>query len=786
MAGAGVELATAWVRLVPSMEGVTDNVVKAFSPTSAIAAAEGAKSGKKWSTGMKTAVVGGAALVGAGVVAGFKGLYSVGATFQEVTDTIRTGTGAQGKALKGLTDVAKQVGTSVPADFSKIGPVVADLNTRLGLSGGTLKTVASQYLEAGRILKQDVDIKTTTAAFTAFGIKGKDVEAGMDDLFRVSQATGVGMNDLASSVQRGAPALKNLGFGFRDSIALMGSLDKAGLNSNQMMSSMSKGLVTLSKNGEKPAAAFQRVTKEIQGYVDKGDTAAALNLASKVFGTKGATQFVGALQSGTLKMGDLMKATGATSDTILGVGKDATAFGERWKMTMNSAMVAIEPLAKGVFDGLDKTLQAVMPTLQKLGGWVSKHTQVIPILAGAIGVTLVAALISFAAGVWTTTVALLASPITWIVIGIVALIAAVVALVMNWDKVVKFIVDVWGGFVGWLRGIVDGLVNWWGGVWSGFSDWVTGIWQGIVDWITGVWSGFTGWIQGVVDGFVGFVKSHWGLLLSFFIGPIGLVIQWVTQNWSAILAWLRGAIDAFKGWWQSTWAAVGSFFTGLWNGMLSGVRGVVNGISSVVHSVVGGIAGWWRSMWSSLSSIFTSVWNAISGTIRRVGGVFSSVFAGIRGSVVSAFNGVVSIVRGAVNGVIGLVNGAIRGLNRLHVSIPSWVPVIGGQSFGVNLPTIPRLAAGGTVLPRNGGTLAVLAEAGRPESVVDTGLLNRALEEGLAGKAQQVVVQGPLVQVEEMRVDSDRRVDEVAQDLYERGQQAARAAGKINLQGAVA
>ena len=37
------------------------------------------------------------------------------------------------------------------------------------------------------------------------------------------------------------------------------------------------------------------------------------------------------------------------------------------------------------------------------------------------------------------------------------------------------------------------------------------------------------------------------------------------------------------------------------------------------------------------------------------------------------------------------------------------------------------------MLPRVGGTLAILAEAGRPESVVDTGLMNRALEEGLGG-----------------------------------------------------
>src|SRR5690606_23953552 len=98
-------------------------------------------------------------------VAGFKGLYEVGAIFDDVTDTIRVGTGATGKDLEGLTDVAKNVATTIPTSFEAAGSTIADLNTRLGLTGGTLETVASQYLEAGRILGQEVDIQATTAAF---------------------------------------------------------------------------------------------------------------------------------------------------------------------------------------------------------------------------------------------------------------------------------------------------------------------------------------------------------------------------------------------------------------------------------------------------------------------------------------------------------------------------------------------------------------------------------------------------------------------------------------------
>ena len=170
---------------------------------------------------MKGAI--GGLAIGAAVVGAFKGLYEVGSIFDDVADTIRIGTGATGKDLDGLVEVAKRVGTSIPTSFEEAGTAVADLNTRLGLSGDTLETVASQYIVAGNILGEAVDVNATTAAFSAFKIEGDNVIGAMDTLFQVSQATGVGINELASGAQAMAPAMQTLGFSFEDSVAMVGS-----------------------------------------------------------------------------------------------------------------------------------------------------------------------------------------------------------------------------------------------------------------------------------------------------------------------------------------------------------------------------------------------------------------------------------------------------------------------------------------------------------------------------------------------------------------------------------
>jgi hypothetical protein len=349
-----------WLPVLPSMKGFGPALVKG-------AGSEADKAGKGIGQRFGTALVGGVAVVGAGALAAGAALYKVGEVFDEVSDTIRAGTGKTGKDLDGLVDVAKKVGSSVPAEFDAIGKTVADVNTRMGLSGATLEKVASQYLEAGRVLGEEVDVAKTSAAFNAFGIEGDKVSGAMDHLFQVSQATGVGMNELAAGASRSAPAMKALGFNFEETSAMVGSFDKAGLNSGAIMASMSKGLVTLAKEGEKPQEAFKRTVGEIEGFIKAGDTAGAINLASKVFGTKGATQFIGALQSGALNLDDLGKAAGQSGDTILGVGKDTADFAEQWLMFKNKVLVWLEPVASKVFGALGTAMGEVTAGVTAFG-----------------------------------------------------------------------------------------------------------------------------------------------------------------------------------------------------------------------------------------------------------------------------------------------------------------------------------------------------------------------------------------------------------------------------------
>jgi len=254
---------------------------------------------------------------------------------------------------------------------------------------------------------------------------------------------------------------------------------------------------------------------------------------------------------------------------------------------------------------------------------------------------------------------------------------------------------------------------------------------GIVVAAIGVWTGVQWLLNAALTANpIGLIIVAIGALVGAIIWLVqnwDAVVAWITAVWGGFISWITGVIDGFVGWWNGIWAAVGQWISDVWNGIVTAVTTYFNALFAGFQIIGAAIMGWWNGLWNGIASFFGGIWNGIIGTIQNVQNAFSMVFNAIGGIVRGAFEGVVGFVRGVINGIVDAVNGVIGGINGV-------VGAVGGAlGFEVSIPRIPRLAEGATVLPRRGGTLAVLAEAGRAESVVDTGLMNRALEQGLAG-----------------------------------------------------
>lgn len=88
--------------------------------------------------------------------------------------------------------------------------------------------------------------------------------------------------------------------------------------------------------------------------------------------------------------------------------------------------------------------------------------------------------------IWSFTTALFANPITWIVLGILALIGVLYLLGVRWDDVKNIV----GGVINWIRDAWNGLMGWFGGI----PDWFGRIFSGIGNAISGAFRAALNWV----------------------------------------------------------------------------------------------------------------------------------------------------------------------------------------------------------------------------------------------------------------------------------------------------
>jgi hypothetical protein len=88
--------------------------------------------------------------------------------------------------------------------MNTVARAVADLNTRLGLTGDDLEVVAKQFLDAADMLGGDVSasIAGVSRALNDWGVSAKDTSAVMDKLFVLPKKAGSLSKALAGKSQR--------------------------------------------------------------------------------------------------------------------------------------------------------------------------------------------------------------------------------------------------------------------------------------------------------------------------------------------------------------------------------------------------------------------------------------------------------------------------------------------------------------------------------------------------------------------------------------------------------
>jgi hypothetical protein len=267
----------------------------------------------------------------------------------------------------------------------------------------------------------------------------------------------------------------------------------------------------------------------------------------------------------------------------------------------------------------------------------------------------------------------------------------------------------------------------------------------IADWTGGAIVTILGWIADGLKAISNWIDEHQTAFQIITILLGSFAVAWLLVN-GAVAAW--GVIGAIGTAVTTAFGAAVAFLT-------SPIFLVALAIAALIAIVVllikywpeiskAAAAAWeWiKQAWKDIGTWFNTnvvepVKNAFKTALDWVKTRWETTFTGIKDFVKNTVNTIIDFINSMIRAVAGGINTVISGLNSLKVTIPSWVPVFGGSTWGLNIPTItapqiPRLATG-AVIPPNAEFAAILGDQRSGKNIESpVALMRQVVDEALA------------------------------------------------------
>ena len=247
------------------------------------------------------------------------------------------------------------------------------------------------------------------------------------------------------------------------------------------------------------------------------------------------------------------------------------------------------------------------------------------VLANVAGKQLEATWLSIVTGeMWAANAAMLANPYTWIVIGIVAVIAAIALCIIYWDEIKATILEWWAVISPPLQAFWDKCVQVFEGIWEVIGPVV----MAIVSFSQAYFQVWWTVVSTVLQGIWSVLVAVWTAAYNFVITVVPAIVQFAVayfQLWWAVLGPILSAIWLLiTSTWQKIWAFIGPIVTNIWttiqnafNNGVAWLSGLISTMAQIGRDIISGLINGITEKIGALTEKITSVKNTIVGGLKN-------------------------------------------------------------------------------------------------------------------------------------------------------------------------
>ena len=512
--------------------------------------------------------------------------------FSEASATIVEGTGASGEALEDLNRQAQDAFGRIAdsdADLNSISSILAELNTRFGLTGDAAEDMTVKIQQFAQHTGTDGTNAVDSIAdiMHRWGLDIEDVDGLLDDLTTANQSCQMSVDDLTGYLTKNSTQFQELGYSTEDALALLISLSDGGADVSSVMSGLTKGVANLSSVTDDVPGAFQDAVQAISeaGSVSEalqaqvGDTGKTVE---EIFGKKAAQELATNIQNGSFAVEDWTSVLQENEGALQSTAENATTMQDAWSQATNNVSLALgstfAPAISAVVTQVAEVISMVAQVVQDspaLQAVIVGVAVALGILATALAISAIIQGVTTAFGLLNTV--LLANPIFLVITAIAALVAALIFAYNNCETF-RAIVD--NAFT-MIKNVAVNVFNSVRTTITNVFNAIRSIAETIRGTLSNVWNSIRSTASSVWNGIRSTASSVWNGIKDNVINPIRTAYDNVTSKFSDLKSKIDDKINDIKSKVESTF-----------NSIREKMESPIETAKNTIDGIIGTIKGW--------------------------------------------------------------------------------------------------------------------------------------------------------------------------------------------------